>query len=71
VVPESPAHHLCWVPIRLEDMPQVVLFSNQFGGITNIFGFGPQALMMLDLTLENGDGSCSSCTCLYVSSYKI
>ena len=38
MVPESPAHHLCWVP-------QVVLFFNQFGGMTNIFGFAPSMVM--------------------------
>ena len=42
-VPEGPVHHLCWVTICLEDLLQVVPFSNQFGGMANILGSGPQA----------------------------
>ena len=40
---EGPVHHLCWAPICLEDLLQVVPFSNQFGGMANILGSGPQA----------------------------
>ena len=43
VVPEGPVHHLCWVTICLEGLLQVVPFSNQFGGMANILGSGPQA----------------------------
>ena len=42
-VPEGPVYHLCWITICLEDLLQVVVFSNQFGGMANILGSGPQA----------------------------
>ena len=42
-VPEGPVHHLCWVTICLEDLLLVVPFFNQFGGMANILGSGPQA----------------------------
>ena len=44
-VPGGLVHHLCWVPICLEDLLQVVSFSNQIGGMANFPGSGPQAFV--------------------------
>ena len=47
-------HYLCWVLICLEDLPQVVPFSNHLGGMANILGSGPQAFD--DACLDPGMG---------------
>ena len=41
MVPECAVHQLCWVPIGLEHLSQVVVFPGQSGSMADLTGSGP------------------------------